>query len=286
MADGIVLNLGSGGSTACTDDCGAAGHTQVIKLAVSANADATVLPATAANGLTVDVTRVQGTVTVDSELTTADLDTGAGTDTRAVVGLVLAASGGGVLAGAANPVPISDNSGSLTVDGTVAATQSGTWTVQPGNTANTTAWKVDASSVAVPVTDNSGSLTVDGSVTAILTPQTSGGYSNNSINAAASNNATSVKGSAGQVFGVNVYNNAAYPIYVKLYNKATAPAPGTDNALLTRRIGVQAGTQRDLTFAAGLPHSTGIGLAIVKGITDTDNTSVAANDCLVEVEYA
>lgn len=33
---------------------------------------------------------------VDTELTTADLDTGAGTDTRAVVGLVLAASGGAV----------------------------------------------------------------------------------------------------------------------------------------------------------------------------------------------
>lgn len=56
---------------------------------------------------------------------------------------------------------VDDNGGALTVDGTVAATQSGTWTVQPGNTANTTAWKVDASSVAVPVTDNSGSLTVD-----------------------------------------------------------------------------------------------------------------------------
>lgn len=58
----------------------------------------------------------------------------------------------------ATPVPVS---GTVTASGTVAATQSGTWTVQPGNTANTTAWKVDASSVAVPVTDNSGSLTVD-----------------------------------------------------------------------------------------------------------------------------
>lgn len=48
----------------------------------------------------------------------------------------------------------------------ILAGQSGTWTVQPGNTANTTAWKVDASSVAIPVTDNSGSLTVDGTVTA------------------------------------------------------------------------------------------------------------------------
>ena len=42
---------------------------------------------------------------VDTELTTADLDTGGGTDTRAVVGLVLAESGGGVLVGSANPLP-------------------------------------------------------------------------------------------------------------------------------------------------------------------------------------
>jgi len=38
-----------------------------------------------------------GSWTVDTELTTADLDTGAGTDTRAVVGLVGTASGGGQL---------------------------------------------------------------------------------------------------------------------------------------------------------------------------------------------
>lgn len=40
---------------------------------------------------------------------------------------------------------------STTITGTVAATQSGTWTVQPGNTANTTAWKVDGSAVTQPV---------------------------------------------------------------------------------------------------------------------------------------
>lgn len=139
---------------------------------------------------------VDGSVTVsgavDTELTTGNMDTGAGTDTRAVVGLVGTASGGGQLIpgsstdgllvnlGANNdvtvtgsvtanvgtgPYPITDNAGSLTVDnaGTFAvqAAQSGTWTVQPGNTANTVAWKVDASSVAVPITDNAGSLTVD-----------------------------------------------------------------------------------------------------------------------------
>jgi hypothetical protein len=43
------------------------------------------------------------------------------------------------------------------------AAQSGTWTVQPGNTANTTAWKVDGSAVTQPisgtVTANAGSGT-------------------------------------------------------------------------------------------------------------------------------
>jgi hypothetical protein len=48
-----------------------------------------------------------GSVTATTELTTDDLDTGAGTDTRAVVGMVLAESGGGALVGSANPMPVS-----------------------------------------------------------------------------------------------------------------------------------------------------------------------------------
>jgi hypothetical protein len=58
--------------------------------------------------LTVDGTvAVSGTVTVDTELTTANLDTGVGTDTRAVVGLAMAESGGATLVGSANPLPTS-----------------------------------------------------------------------------------------------------------------------------------------------------------------------------------
>jgi hypothetical protein len=41
--------------------------------------------------------------------------------------------------------------GTQPVSGTLACTESGTWTVQPGNTANTTAWKVDGSAVTQPV---------------------------------------------------------------------------------------------------------------------------------------
>jgi hypothetical protein len=45
------------------------------------------------------------------------------------------------------------------VSGTVATTQSGTWTVQPGNTANTTAWLVTGTGGIFPATQ-SGSWTV------------------------------------------------------------------------------------------------------------------------------
>lgn len=66
MADGVVLNAGTGGSTVLTDDTGATGHAQVVKLAISTDGSPTLIPAEATNGLDVDVTRVQGTVTVQS----------------------------------------------------------------------------------------------------------------------------------------------------------------------------------------------------------------------------
>ena len=59
-----------------------------------------------ANGPLTDAQLRATAVPVDTELTTADLDTGAGTDTRAVVGLVRAESGGALLVGSANPLPV------------------------------------------------------------------------------------------------------------------------------------------------------------------------------------
>jgi hypothetical protein len=89
---------------------------------VAIASDQTVIPVSDNSGsLTVDGT-VSVSGAVDTELTTADLDTGAGTDTRAVIGLVYGASGGGVLVSTTNPLPIGDNAGSITVDGTVSIT--------------------------------------------------------------------------------------------------------------------------------------------------------------------
>jgi hypothetical protein len=80
----------------------------------------------------------------------------------------MAASRPVVIASNQSAVPVSGTvavsavSGTSTVSGTVAATQSGTWTVQPGNTANTTAWKVDGSAVTQPI---SGAVTQSGTWT-------------------------------------------------------------------------------------------------------------------------
>jgi hypothetical protein len=101
-------------------------------------------------------------------------------------------------------IPVTDNGGSLTVDGTVAATQSGNWSVRaldgagnslasstttpagteqalivrniPSGTqtvsgtvtanAGTGTMNVSVQNASIPVTDNGGSLTVDGTVTA------------------------------------------------------------------------------------------------------------------------
>lgn len=154
--------------------------------------------------------------------------------------------------------------------------------------ASMTAVKVDGSGVTQPV---SGTVTANlsGSISNTgfnVTPATSGGTSAYHAVAAASNNAAAVKASAGQVYGWSIYNNATYPVYVKLYNKATAPAPATDNALLIRVIGVQSGTHVDHFNECGISgFSSGIGIAAVKGITDTDNTSLALSDCLIELDY-
>lgn len=63
MADGVQITAGAG-TTILTDDTGAGGHAQIVKLGISTDGSATLIPADATNGIDVDVTRVSGNVTV------------------------------------------------------------------------------------------------------------------------------------------------------------------------------------------------------------------------------
>lgn len=141
----------------------------------------------------------------------------------------------------------------------------------------------------VHVSGSEGSKTLTEIVGTIGSPSTVGltiqqaAVSTKHVIAAATDNAQSVKASAGLLRAVRVYNNADYPIYVKFHNTAGTPTAG---ASVVYTVGVQAGTQRDVVLpGGGRAFATGIGLSVVKGLADNDATATAASDAAIEVEY-
>src|SRR3990167_7367554 len=128
-----VVSVDDNGGNLSVDWAGTAppigAGTEAAALRVTVATDSTGVLSVDDNGTTLSVDdgagslTVDGTVSVsgavDTELTTADLDPGIGTDTQAVVGVSIAKSGGSARVGAGadgDPVPVSDDGGSLTVD--------------------------------------------------------------------------------------------------------------------------------------------------------------------------
>ena len=101
--------------------------------------------------------------------------------------------------------------------------------------------------------------------------------------AAASTNADSVKGSPGILTGYYLVNIAGTFRYVKLYNTAGTPTVGTDVPRCVYGIPPLSAANMVLAFPAAF--ETGIGIAIVTGIQDSDATAVAANDVAVTLHY-
>jgi hypothetical protein len=102
---------------------------------------------------------------------------------------------------------------------------------------------------------------------------------------AATNNATSVKASAGVVTHIYAYNRSSSEKYVKLYNKASAPSPASDSSLLVHNIPVPPSGGVVVPLEPGLRFSTGIAFAIVGSYETSDNTSVAAGDVILNLSY-
>jgi hypothetical protein len=106
------------------------------------------------------------------------------------------------------------------------------------------------------------------------------------IVSAATNNAQVVKNTAGFIRGIQAFNLNAAPRYLKIYDKATVPAPGTDTALLQKSLMIPgntagAGFALDLNIAL----NSGISIAIVSGIANNDNTSISANEVVVNIDF-
>ena len=119
-----------------------------------------------------------------------------------------------------------------------------------------------------------------------LIPQASGGCSISRILSAASTNATSIKGSAGQVFGVFAINLNAAVKYLKFYNKATSPTVGTDTPVLTLPIPASTtGAGFWIGIPQGIAFGTGIACAITGAQADNDTTAVSAGEQVIHTFY-
>lgn len=200
----------------------------------------------------VNVADAGGSLTVDNAALSV---TGGGVEASALR-VTIASDSTGVLS-------VDDNGGSLTVDGTVAATQSGTWTVQPGNTANTTAWLVS------PTPATSGGLSIFRSLDLDETEE-------------------DIKTAAGQIYGVWVTNTATATRWIKFYNATAANViVGTTTPVIT--VGIPGNTSDDIAglFSSthGIAFDTAISAAATTGVADADIGAPGVNDVIINVFY-
>lgn len=96
--------------------------------------------------------------------------------------------------------------------------------------------------------------------------------------AAASVNATSAKASSGKLFAVNAYNASAAVVYLKFYDKASAPTVGTDTPVLT--LALPATSVSSYSFQAGFAFATGIAYGMTTVAADNGTTALTAGDVL------
>jgi hypothetical protein len=116
-------------------------------------------------------------------------------------------------------------------------------------------------------------------------PQAANGCPTASYIGAASDNPNVVKASAGNVYGIVAFNKNASPVYLKLYNKATAPTNGDTPIKRYMVPGNTNGAGFVIVHPMGVYCSAGIAFRLVAGMADNDNTSVSASEQLVNIDY-
>jgi hypothetical protein len=109
------------------------------------------------------------------------------------------------------------------------------------------------------------------------------GTVNARVKSAVSNNLTSVKASAGKLFGFTLYNSTAAAKFFKIYNKASAPIVASDVPIMT--VIVPANGQSNYSNPIGKAFATGIAYAITGAIGDTDATNTAVDDVTGALDY-
>lgn len=110
------------------------------------------------------------------------------------------------------------------------------------------------------------------------TPNVASSYAH-SLTTVATTNATSVKTGAGNILELSATNIGTSMIFIKLFNKASAPTVGTDIPIVI--IPVAAGTVAAYEFGhLGKRFNAGIAYAITANAADSDTTAITAGSKL------
>ncbi len=238
---GTVRLLGNGGATLDSAPAATAptnvlqvGGTFTTSPTTLTSGQAGALQLTAAQNLKTDMTTIAGTTTL-----TGNGTTGAGSQRVTIA---------------------SDNTAF-----TVNAAESGAWTVQPGNTANTTPWLVQN------------------------VPGTANGLTWFNLEPAASDNHTNIKNGAGVVYHVMVTNKSANLQYIRLYNAATG-FNGCNSATNLVWSGIIPGNATNgggfvEDIGMGITFSTGISVCVSGAYGQTDTTAATASAMEVNIGY-
>lgn len=147
---------------------------------------------------------------------------------------------------------------------------------------NATGEHIQVMTLGIDGSDSIVGITADG-VPVLPRPETSGGLTYHHKIGANTTNATSLKGSAGQLYGWMVTSQESGWVYVKFYNKASAPTVGSDTVVFA--LGIPPGGGANQMVPHGIVFSTGIAYSIVAGITDGSTTAISADKVQVALFY-
>lgn len=280
MADNVTLNAASGTFVAATDDAGAGGQVQIIKLAISADGSATVIPADATNGLDVDVTRDappvtgSGSLTASSQAVTLTLNGQANTAFQLTgtwtATVTFEASNDNTNWTSIYAYRASDNSISQTVTNSTnndiyrcttagfgyvrvrcSAYTSGTIAVTGIASANTSG--VFVNFPLPPGTSKIGTVSLENTNSTMNASSSDGGT-------ALTSTAQAIKASAGKIKGYFIYNPNATAQFVQFYNTAHGSVTvGTTNPLFM--LTIPPASAANLWMESGVNFSTAMSWA-------------------------
>ena len=133
---------------------------------------------------------------------------------------------------------------------------------------------------------NDGDVSAANPMPTTEAPATSGGLVMAKLISAATTNATSVKGSAGQVYAIEAFSTANTAVYLKLFNLSAAPTVGSDSPVKILTVpGNTRGAGLVINWDKGIAFSTGIAFCLTTGVSDSDTGAVVANEIIVNVGY-